>query len=117
MSQQEKKALFSDDEGEGETAGFTINQKYAEKHQYQEQRKELEKLQQKYGTNPGQWEEDESDEDSDSSSEDEEARKLTNKAEKKFQDLLYRIRNKDQTLMAQEGEYFTDGDFSEDEDK
>lgn len=75
---------------------------------------ELEKLQAKYGTKPEQIE-DEEEYGSSESSEDEDAVKLTDKAENKFKQLLYRIAKQDKTLMDDEGEYFTDSDFEEQE--
>jgi hypothetical protein len=35
------------------------------------------------------------------------------KAEKKFADLLIRIKNKDMTLLQTEGEYFKESDFDD----
>ena len=64
MSTKTKAALFSDDEDAplsfptpAASGELTINKKFADKFEYQEKRKELEKLQAKYGTNPVQDEE------------------------------------------------------------
>jgi len=57
MSTNTKQALFSDDEEDAApkttTQGeLTINQKFADRFEHNEKRKELEKLQAKYGANP-----------------------------------------------------------------
>jgi len=51
----------------------------------------MEKLQQKYGKNPAEWNEGDESEESESSSEDEDAQLLTAKAERKYKNLLLKI--------------------------
>ena len=72
----EKQQLFSDDESEN--GDLKINKEFAERHQYNEKRKELEKIKEKYGTNPADW--DEQEDESSSSEEDSDAELMTSRA-------------------------------------
>jgi protein KRI1 len=110
-----KQQLFSDNESE--EADLKINKEYADRHQYNEKRKELEKIKEKYGTNPENWG---SEEDASSSSEeDSDAELMTTKAQSKVLNLLASIQNKDKhaELLKHEGEYFNDSDFEENDEK
>jgi len=80
----------------------------------------MEKLQAKYGNDPSNWVGE--DEDSSSySSEDSNADLNTDKVEAKFNDLMDKIKNKDETLFEQmcdsdaNSDYFNDSDFEQNE--
>ena len=94
-----------------------INKEFAERHEYNEKRKEIEKIKEKYGTNPANWDEEE--DYSSSSEEDSDAELMTSKAQNKVLNLLASIQNKEKhaSLIKHEGEYFNDSDFEEDENK
>lgn len=110
------KTLFSDDESSVEDQdNLKVNEGFAKKYEYNQARKEKELLESKYGQDPHQ-----SSSYSSSSEEDEDAVLLTSKAERKYNELLLRIKNNDKTLFTevQEGQdYFQDSDFEPSEEK
>lgn len=74
--------MFSDDSEEQQNDELKINEKFKDRFEHNEKRKELERLQAKYGNDPV---DEDGSEYSSSSSEDDDARMLTDKAEHKFQ--------------------------------
>ena len=89
--------MFESDSDKGETGGFTINKKFAEKYEFNQKRMEKDNLMQKYGNDA--LNEDEYDSESSEFSEDVDAKLVTSKTENKFNDLILRIRAGDKSLL------------------
>lgn len=82
-----------------------MNENFARRFNHNEQRKELERLQAKYG--------DGSEDDEDSEEEDSDGEMLNPKLDAKCNDLLRRIRTRDPALKQLDRDFFGDEDFEE----
>ena len=101
--------MFSDEEPIEDT-GFNINSEFAKKYEHNAKRKEIERLESKYGKQKLNAKEPSEPSES-SESEDSDAYLNTEKAETKFIDLIQRIKKNDKTLLKMEGDFFKDEDF------
>lgn len=115
-----KQKLFDDNDQDDlknkvkKSAGdqFNINEDFAAKFNHNSRRTEIERLEQKHGGG------DYDDEDSyDEEDEDSDADQLTRRFDKKFNDLILKIRSKDPKLNEIEGDYFSDRDYNDAEQK
>lgn len=111
-----KKALLFDEE-EQEPEELQINKIFASKYDYNQKRKHIENLEQKYGKDAAAEPEGDDDYDeSEDESDDSDAVLLTNKAERKYMELIARIKSNDKTLHEGDADYFKESDFEESED-
>lgn len=97
--------MFSDNSEEIDD-DLKINEGFAAKFEHNQKRKEIERLEAKYGKNVNKIQEDKSYDSESDESEDSDAYLNTEKAESKFVDLINRIKTNDKTLLKMEGDYF-----------
>ena len=96
-----------EDARSGQADELNVNETLARRFNHNEQRKDLERLQAKYG--------DGSEDDEDTEEEDSDGEMLNAKLDAKCNDLLRRIRTRDPALKQLDSDYFGDADFAEGE--
>lgn len=99
---------FDDNEG---FDSFKVNEDFKSKFEYKERRKHLEQGRLKYGDMLNYGQEVESEESS--SSDDSEAELVNPKFEKKFLEVITKIRAKDKSIQETKGDLWKDDDFDD----
>jgi len=108
MASKQKMPDFDDNEG---FDSFKVNEDFKSKFEYKERRKHLEQGRLKYGDMLNYGQEVESEESS--SSDDSEAELVNPKFEKKFLEVITKIRAKDKSIQETKGDLWKDDDFDD----
>lgn len=108
MASKQKLPDFDENEG---FDSFKVNEDFKSKFEYKERRKHLEQGRLKYGDMLNYGQEVESEESS--SSDDSEAELVNPKFEKKFLEVITKIRAKDKSIQETKGDLWKDDDFDD----